>query len=211
MQGFFITGTDTNVGKTLVSSVLMLHFPFVYWKPIQSGNDLDIDYVKKKTNLGAERFIKTIYQFKDPIAPHIAAKRLSIEMNLDDIFPQDLNNLSNKGVIIEGAGGLFVPINKKYFIIDLIKKISLPVILVCRSSLGTINHTLLSVNALRSRNIFICGLVINGDKNQDNKDALQEYCDVPIIAEIDNLDVVSRENLCKIPIRLDLLNQYLKL
>ena len=84
-------------------------------------------------------------------------------------------------------------------------------ILVCRSSLGTINHTLLSVNALRSRNIFICGLVINGDKNQDNKDALQEYCDVPIIAEIDNLDVVSRENLCKIPIRLDLLNQYLKL
>ncbi len=195
-MAFFITGTDTGVGKTVAASWLMLHMQADYWKPVQAGlEETDIDTVKQITALEDKYFHPCTYELTQPLSPHESAKRdgISIDMACFKLPKTD------RPLVIEGAGGLMVPLNDDKFVIDLIKQFNLPAILVCRSGLGTINHTLLSLEAMRVRDIKVAGLIMNGKLSSHNREALEQYgSDVPIVAEIPHLENITAESLLKI-------------
>ncbi|SFI76717.1 dethiobiotin synthase [Myroides guanonis] len=158
----FVTGVGTGVGKTVVSSILVSKFKADYWKPIQAGDLEDTDSMKvyRWTN-NIFRIHKERYAFQRAASPHEAAAVEGIEIKLNDFeMPQIDNNL-----IVEGAGGLFVPLNDKEYMIDLIVHLQLEVILVIRDYLGVINHSLLSIKALELRGISIYSVVFNGEFN----------------------------------------------
>lgn len=204
-QGYFITGTDTDVGKTVASAWAMLHLKADYWKPVQCGFDpsTDIQSVQAMTELPEDHFHGECYRLKEPLSPHEAAKREGVEIKMEEfILPQTPNPL-----IVEGAGGLMVPLNENEFVIDLIKHLGLPTILVARSGLGTINHTLLSLEALRARDITVAGIIMSGHKSPHNRAALEEYGDVPILAEIDHMDVINKEALLAVKPEFDLMDK----
>lgn len=204
MQRYFITGTDTDVGKTVAAAWCMLHLEADYWKPTQSGLEppTDMDVVKNITGFDSTRFHPETYQLMQPLSPHEAAKRDGIEIDMNEFqMPQ-----TNNSLIIEGAGGLMVPLNKDNLVIDLIKQLEVPAILVCRSGLGTINHTLLSLEAMRKRNIPLAGVIISGSKAPHNREAIEEYGHVPVIAEIDHIENMSAEALLAIKPEVDLMN-----
>ena len=163
-KGFFISGTDTNVGKTIVAAILVNKIDGIYHKPIQCGLDesgrKDSDIIKylcvNKT------ILKETYFFKNPVSPNIAAKNEKKKIVISKLLNKICNNFKKK-IIVEGAGGLTVPINKIYLMVDLIKLSKLPLILVARTSLGTINHTLLSINLITQKKIKFHGLVFVGE------------------------------------------------
>ncbi len=185
----FITATDTNIGKTLISSWIALHTGFSYFKPIQTGirDGSDSYEVQRLSNT---KVYPESYKYQEPLSPHLAAK---IENNTIDITKIILPQSSN--LIIEGAGGVLVPINHKYLMVDLIKKLRTPVILVARTSLGTINHTLLSLEALRSRNIQVLGVIMNGKQNLQNSNAIEVYGRTSILAHFPKLETVNMNTL----------------
>ncbi|WP_297084986.1 dethiobiotin synthase [Thermoleptolyngbya sp. C42_A2020_037] len=194
-EKFFITGTDTNVGKTVVSALLTLGLNASYWKPIQSGLDpiSDTDYVRKVTGLDDSHFLPERFTLTQPLSPHAAAEIDGVQIHLSDF--QLPSQLSYKPLIIEGAGGLMVPLNEEDFVIDLIRQFQLPVCLVTRSTLGTINHTLLSLAQLRRMEIPILGVIMNGPKNEGNRAAIAHYGNVPILAELEPLSEVNPATL----------------
>ena len=178
---FIICGTDTDIGKTLISSFFVKGLNSFYWKPIQSGieSQTDSQTVEKLAQVSKEKIIKEAYVFTKPLSPHWASEIDKKTINLDTLgIPKVKGSL-----IIETAGGLMVPITRNFLQIDQIKQWNLPVILVCKSSLGTLNHTLLSIEALKRRNIEIFGLVINGEKHLDNPKTLVEFSGIPLITE----------------------------
>lgn len=195
-QGFFITGTDTDVGKTVASAWAMLHLEADYWKPVQCGFDpsTDIKSVQAMTGLPAERFHAECYRLGAPLSPHEAAKREGVQI---DMMAFTLPK-TDRPLIVEGAGGLMVPLNKNFFVVDLITHLNLSAILVCRSGLGTINHTLLSLEALAARGITVEGIIMSGEKSPHNREALEEYGHIPILAELDHMDVINEEALLNI-------------
>lgn len=194
-EKFFITGTDTNVGKTVVSALLTLGLDAVYWKPIQSGIDpiSDTDYVRQVTGLDGSHFLPERFTLTQPLSPHAAAEIDGVEIHLSDF--QLPSQLPYKPLIVEGAGGLMVPLNEQDFVIDLIHQFQLPVCLVARSTLGTINHTLLSLAQLRQMGIPILGVILNGPKNESNRAAIAHYGNVPILAELEPLAEVNPTTL----------------
>jgi dethiobiotin synthetase len=189
----FIAGTDTDIGKTLVSTWLCLHTGFDYFKPIQTGSrhGTDSQSVKEMTN---SKVHKESYLYKEPLSPHLAAKLENSEIDLSAIKLPNTEKL-----IVEGAGGLLVPINKHSLMIDLIKQLAIPVILVASSRLGTINHTLLSLEAMRSRGVKTLGVIVNGEKNQDNCDAIEFYGKVSVLAQLPFISKISKQALQQIP------------
>ncbi|MDX2216791.1 MAG: dethiobiotin synthase [Oculatellaceae cyanobacterium bins.114] len=181
---FFVTGTDTNVGKTVVSAMLTVGLNGIYWKPVQSGLEpmTDTEYVRSVTQLNEAHFLRERFRLTQPLSPHRAAELDGVEIRLADFqFP---NVSPTAPLIIEGAGGLMVPLNKTDFMIDLIQHLSLPVCLVARSQLGTINHTLLSLRQLQRANISVLGVIINGELNPSNREAIAHYGQVPILGEL---------------------------
>lgn len=194
-EKFFITGTDTNVGKTVVSALLTLGLNAVYWKPIQSGLDpiSDTDYVRQATGLDSSHFLPERFTLTQPLSPHAAAKIDGVEIHLADFQLPAL--LSHQHLIVEGAGGLMVPLNEQDFVIDLIRQFQLPACLVARSTLGTINHTLLSLAQLRRMDIPILGVILNGPKNEGNRAAIAHYGSVPILAELEPLAEINPATL----------------
>lgn len=173
-EGFFITGTDTDVGKTIVSAILVNKFNAIYYKPIQCGVDLngniDSDIIKKLCDKPS--IINESYRFKNALSPNIASKKENIEVNYLNF--KNLNNFEKK-VIVEGAGGLQVPINESLFVSDLPILFKLPVILVCKTELGTINHTLMSLQVLREKKINLSGLVFNGKTNYETTETILSF------------------------------------
>ena len=151
LKGYFISGNDTNVGKTIVSSVLVNKLKAIYFKPIQCGKneffETDSDVVKKFCP--NTEIIPETYFFKDAVSPNIASEKEKKNLHRKNSECKK-KNISKK-IVIEGAGGLQVPINDKFFMSDLAKKINLPLILVCRTSLGTINHSLLSIELIKKK------------------------------------------------------------
>jgi dethiobiotin synthetase len=178
---FFITGTDTDVGKTIVSALLTLGLGTHYWKPVQSGTPTDSN-VLRTLGINPSRILPERHRLTQPLSPHAAAQMDGVEISLTDFELPPVEKL-----IVEGAGGLLVPLNEKDLMIDLIQKLQLPVCLVSRSTLGTINHTLLSIAALRQAKIPILGVIINGQKNEINRAAIAHYGKVPILAELEPL------------------------
>ncbi len=188
----FITGTDTAIGKTLVAAVLMAGLGGYYWKPIQSGTEekTDTQWVKEKTELPPDHFHPETYCLKRPLSPHASALAEGVLIDLDRFRLPETTPL-----IVEGAGGIMVPLNHRFFIIDLIKKLDIPILLVVSSTLGTINHTLLSLEQLRRSYVQVYGVVMNGPKNDLNRQAIEYYGKVRVCAEIEPLPVINRETL----------------
>ncbi len=190
---FIICGTDTDIGKTLISSFFVKGLNSFYWKPIQSGIELQTDSqtVEKLSQVSEEKIIKEAYVFTKPLSPHWASEIDQKIINFDKLrLPKVQDSL-----IVETAGGLMVPITRNFLQIDQIKQWNLPVILVCKSSLGTLNHTLLSIEALKRRNIEIFGLVVNGEKHLDNPKTLVDFSGIPLIAEFPYIPKVDSNNL----------------
>ncbi len=195
-SALFVTGSDTDVGKSIVSAMLTLGLRASYWKPVQSGpgpngTEGDSAYIQALTDLPEGHFLPERFRLSQPLSPHAAAAIDGIDIRLSD-FVLPAHDRSH--LIVEGAGGLLVPLNQRDYILDLIRQLQIPVVLVVRSSLGTINHTLLSIEQLRRAKVPILGVVMNGPKNQGNREAIAHYGQVPILLELErlpNLNAVS--------------------
>lgn len=196
-----ITGTDTDIGKTVFSAMLMLALNGVdgeqscYWKPIQSGVEggVDTKTVQKLTALPAEQFFPESYIFNEPLSPHRAAELDGVHVDLDQIeIPECKGTL-----LIEGAGGLNVPVTRTTLLTDIFEMWRIPVILCARTSLGTINHTLLSVEALKNRGIPIHGIAFIGDDNPDNIRTIGEFSGVKILGRLPRLDALNSATLAQ--------------
>lgn len=185
----FITATDTNVGKTLISSWIALHTGFSYFKPIQTGTRDGSDSFEVH-KLSDTKIYPESYAYKEPLSPHLAAKLENDMIDIEKIVLPPSRNL-----IVEGAGGVLVPINDTYLMVDLIEKLGSPVILVARTTLGTINHTLLSLEVLRSRNIPVLGVIMNGEQNPQNSDSIELYGRISVLAEFPKLEIVNMNTL----------------
>ena len=203
MSGFFVTGTDTEVGKTLVSAWLLTQLEGTYWKPIQAGTvpTTDSATVQLLAELPVSRVLPESYLLPEPMAPHEAARRANVAMDMEKLRLPPHDGL----VVVEGAGGLMVPIADGAYMIDLADSLDLPIILVARSTLGTINHTLLSLEAIRRRGLPLAGIVISGPESPHNRAAIERFGQVEVIAEIPFLETVSRDTLKAVAPELDLL------
>ncbi len=187
-----ICGTDTDVGKTIVSALFVQGLNAIYWKPIQSGLDeADTDKIRTVLNLSSERYFPEAFRFQAPVSPHWAA-----EQEGQCVDPSQLKIPSVKApLVIETAGGLMVPLNRQLLQIEQLKLWGLPVLLVARTGLGTLNHTLLSLEALRVRNIPVLALVLNGPPHADNPKTLEEFGGIPVICELPPLNELTASTL----------------
>jgi len=202
VQGFFVTGTDTDVGKTVVSAWLVARLGACYWKPVQAGNHPETDsaIVRRLTGVPPSRILPEAYVLPEPIAPHEAARRAGIAIDMERLVPPPCD----RPLVVEGAGGLMVPLTDRAYVIDLATELHLPIILVTRSTLGTINHTLLSLEAIRRRGLTLAGVVVNGPETPHNRAAIERYGQVEVIAEIPWLDRLTPAALMAIEPELDL-------
>lgn len=180
---FIITGTDTEIGKTVCSAMLTIGLRATYWKPIQSGVEDGTD-TKTLQKLGVEDHLPEKYILNSPLSPHRSAEIDGVEIDVTSMnIPE-----SEKTLIIEGAGGLMVPVTREILQIDIFKKWNIPVILCCRTGLGTINHSLLSIEAMRARDMKIHGLIFIGEDNPDNIRTIHEFSGVKVLGHIPWLD-----------------------
>jgi dethiobiotin synthetase len=190
---YFITGIDTDSGKTLTSAILCEALQADYWKPVQAGSPTDSEVVRKlvtnqKTKVHPETFL-----LKMAASPHAAAKHQGISIKLTDFIVPDTTNT----LVIEGAGGCLVPLNDNDLVIDLAEKLDSEIVLVADLYLGSINHTLLSFNELRRRKLNVKGIVFNGESNPESESIIIRHTGLRCLLEIrpeDNLnkDVVAR-------------------
>ncbi len=188
MKRYFITGIGTGVGKTVMSAILCEALNADYWKPIQAGELENSDTVSVKKLISNSRsvFHPEAYQLPYPLSPHASAEKAGITIDPATIaVPQSTNHL-----IIEGAGGLMVPINRKTLYIDLIPALNSEVILVSKNYLGSINHTLMSAESLMLRNIPVRGIVFNGDENPATESIILEMTGFQFLGRIPQVDFI---------------------
>jgi len=179
----FITGIGTDVGKTMASAILTQALEADYWKPIQAGDldDSDSHKVQQLISNPVSQIFENSYTLTTAASPHLAAAIDGITIDLHHIKePKTKNNL-----VIEGAGGILVPLNEMDCIIDLIQK-DYKVILVSRHYLGSINHTLLTYEALKNRNIQLAGIIFSGDENKASEEIILKKTGAKFIGRIDN-------------------------
>lgn len=193
-EKIFVTGTDTGIGKTVVSAILAAGLNAGYWKPVQSGLDGETDTaaVRRMTGLPAGHFKEEAYRLTEPLSPHASAAIDGVEIEMNRFVTPAFDT---EHLVVEGAGGVLVPLNERYLIIDLIARLAIPALVVARSGLGTLNHTLLTLEALRSRDIPILGVVMNGPRNKSNRQAIEKYGQVSVLAELEPLDTVDGPTL----------------
>ncbi|HCJ11818.1 MAG: dethiobiotin synthase [Verrucomicrobia bacterium GWF2_51_19] len=180
---FFVTGTDTNIGKTLVSSWLCFHTRYDYFKPIQTGSSEGTDRETVSRLTGVQTFPEA-YCYKTPVSPHLAA-----ELEGDTIVLESIILPNAKNLIVEGAGGVLTPLNSNALMVDLMRQFNLPTLLVASTRLGTINHTLLSLEALQSRHIRVLGVILSGPKTPEAAAAIAHYGRSPILAHLPSTDL----------------------
>jgi dethiobiotin synthase len=193
-ESFFITGTDTGVGKTVVSALLCVGLDAAYWKPVQTGTreGTDTETVMRLAQLSRDRTLPESYRFKPPVSPHLAARWAGVQIELRKIrVPVAVEG----SLIAEGAGGVLVPINRTQLMTDMMRHLNLPVLLVARTSLGTINHTLLSLAALDAAHIDVRGVIMVGKPNRDNRDAIERYGKIPVAGTVPLLKKIDRAAL----------------
>jgi dethiobiotin synthase len=203
LRGVFITGTDTNVGKTVVAAAIMQRYravaPVVYWKPIQTGIEQDND-TATVTKLGEcdrpEIFDEGI-RLARPLSPHLAALKANRSIEIPALLRLVAGHSDSIRWVVEGAGGLLVPLNGQDLMPTLMAQLRLPLVLVARTGLGTINHTLLTLEAMRQRSLRIAGVVMVGQPNPDNRAAIEKFGNVNVIAEIPQFEPLSAAALRK--------------
>lgn len=193
-SGFFITGTDTNVGKTVLSAVLTAALDAIYWKPVQSGSveGTDRQAVMRWAEIPESRTRPECYCLELPVSPHLAAREAGVEIKLSEIR---LPASDGAPLIVEGAGGVMVPLNERDLMVDLIGHLGLPVVIASRTALGTINHTLLTLAALRAAGAKIRGVAMLGPENKENRLAIEHYGNVPVIGHVPWLAEINRAAL----------------
>lgn len=180
---FIVAGIGTEIGKTFISSILVEALEANYWKPIQSGglDYTDTDTVKGLVTNQKSVFYPEAYRLTQPLSPHAAAEIDGVTIEVEDFqLPQ-----TTAPLVVELAGGLMVPLNNDMLNIDLIEKFNLPVVLVTRNYLGSINHTLLSVHLLQSRGIAIKGLIFNGLSNPATESFILNHTKLPLLAKVE--------------------------
>jgi dethiobiotin synthetase len=217
MKGFFITGTDTGVGKTVISAlmaVLLMEKGFlnvVVRKPIETGCAPDGNtpkdglFLKNITGTPDSLAVITPIRFPHPLAPMAAAELQNTEIDTDELI-EAVRGIDDTSVaVVEGVGGLLVPITKTFFVADLIKALGLPVILVSSNRLGTINHTLLSLEYMKSRDIAVAGIILNNNtidghdvSAHTNIDVIRRLTDVPVIAAVPFLTAINYNTLAAV-------------
>jgi dethiobiotin synthase len=200
----FVTGTDTEVGKTVVCGILLQRYgagaDLGYWKPVATGaeGDRDLDTVRSLVNDDDLAWPLEACLFGPPVSPHLAArwKGESIETRaLTERFGEIARG-SERNWVVEGIGGVMVPLNDEGDVVaDLIEAMGLPCLVVARSTLGTINHTLLTLEALRCRNVEVAGVVLNGPVNDDNREAIERFGSTRVIDTVPPLAGVNRATI----------------
>ena len=192
MRGVFVTGTDTGVGKTVVSAALLHRYgPSVrYWKPIQTGIEYDDDTaeVQRLTGCGPGRVVDAGVRLPRRLSPHLAARLAGVTLDLASLAASAGAWVGEGTCIVEGAGGVLVPLDEQALLVDLVGRYRLPVVVVARSGLGTINHTLLTIEALERRAVAVAGVVMVGPLNPDNRLAIEHYSRIPVLGELPPLD-----------------------
>jgi dethiobiotin synthetase len=166
-QPIVVTGTDTGIGKTVFAAALSGALDGYYWKPIQSGlaEETDSEAVRRLSGLAAERILPERYRLRTPASPHLAARIDGVEIDTERLaLPA-----TTRPLLIEGAGGLLVPLTREVTYIDVMARWRAPLVLCARTTLGTINHTLLSIEAIRARDIPLLGIAFLGDENPDSE------------------------------------------
>jgi len=205
MRGLFVTGTDTGVGKTVLSALLLQRYrsvaPMRYWKPVQTGieqdrleQDSDTAEVRRLAAASDAEILNEGVRLRHPVSPHLAARIADDPINLLRLYRM-LPKEADASWIIEGAGGALVPLTNADSMTDLITMLEIPVMIAARSGLGTINHTRLTVEALRARSLFVAGVVLIGEPNAENAEAIEHYGKVPVIAQIPRFDPLTPESL----------------
>jgi dethiobiotin synthetase len=195
MKRIFVTGIGTDVGKTVTSAILAEALHADYWKPVQTGSffSTDADKIRKyisnpKTVVHPENFV-----LKQYMSPHAAAELEGQHISLDKIIAPETSN----DLIIEGAGGLMVPLNDKEFVVDIITKLDAEVVLVIQNYLGSINHSILSIDSLRNRKIKVLGIVFNGPPHKLSEDIILSYSGHKCIGRINKESVINKEVVAK--------------
>lgn len=192
MQDIFVTAIGTDSGKTVVSAILAKAFQYDYWKPIQSGEPKDSDTVRQLTK-GDIKIHPEKYFFKTPASPHYAAAVENRSIELSEIIPPP----SERPLIIEGAGGLMVPLNDDHLMIDLIKKLDCKIVLVSNHYLGSINHTLLSIEALKQKGLKVDHLIFNGPETRSTEKIITHYSKAPVLFRLDQEEILNSETIEK--------------
>lgn len=201
MSAYFVTGIGTGIGKTLISSILTEKLQADYWKPIQAGDLIQSDSLtvenlisNKNTHIHPE-----VYRLNTAASPHVAAQIDGIEISTKEI---NIPKTNNPNLIIEGAGGLMVPLNKHTLIVDLIQKLNIPVILISENYLGSINHTLLSIDLLKQKNIPIKGIIFNGTENIESQNYILNYSKIDFLGIIPKLSIINKATVLECTKRL---------
>ena len=192
---FIIAGIHTGIGKTLCSAVLCEALGYDYWKPIQAGDldNSDSIFIQNHVSNSKCTIHPETYRFQTAASPHFAADTEGVVIEKEKLkMPETNNNL-----IVETAGGIMSPLGKNFLNIDLIKHLNLPVILVSENYLGSINHTLMTIFALKQQHVPIKGIVFNGNVVQSSVDYILEYTQLPLLFSIPKMAVVNKENVKK--------------
>ena len=188
---YFVTAIGTDSGKTLVSAILTEALKADYWKPVQSGLPRDTKTVKSLVSNDRSVFHPERHLLDTPASPHAAAKIDGVQIDLDDFTlpPTD------RDLVVEGAGGMLVPLNDEDYVIDFASALSLEIILVSNLYLGSINHTLLSIEALKHRGLQVKGIIFNGPENKATEEIIMSKTSVPCLLKIPELDKVNRNTV----------------
>lgn len=193
MTRFVVTGTDTDIGKTVFAAGLAGALGAHYWKPVQAGIDPegDKETVARLANLTPDHILPEAYRLKTPASPHLAARLDGVDINLDRLALPPVNG----PLVIEGAGGVLVPVSETLLMADIFAHWGLPVILCARTALGTINHSLLSIEALRSRGVPLAGIGFIGDPHAENERIIPALAKIPSLGRLPRLDPLNAQSL----------------
>ncbi len=188
-----VTGTNTGIGKTVFAAGLTALLDGVYWKPVQSGieEETDSDIVTRLLGFSPERVLPEAWLLKEPLSPHRAAELDGVEIDADALVLPAIE----QPLVVEGAGGLMVPLNRHTLYIDVFAREAAPVVLCASTGLGTINHTLLSIEALRTRSIPLLGIAFIGDEMADTQCTVAEMGKVRVLGRLPRLKVLTPETL----------------
>jgi dethiobiotin synthetase len=199
-MNYFVTAIGTDSGKTVVSAILTEALQADYWKPVQTGKDnRDLDKVMHLLNNGHSFCFQESYLLTHPLSPHAAAKLDGVTIELDCIVrPENGDN----PLVIEGAGGVLVPLNDKNFVIDLAQKFEAEIVLVVNHYLGSINHTLLTIEAIKKRNLKVKGIIFNGAPNPESEDIILKHSGYRCLLRILPEDTIDQEIVTRYAIRL---------
>jgi len=189
-----VTGTDTGIGKTIFSAGLAGFLGASYWKPVQSGleEETDAQLVARLAGLAADRIVPERYRLRTPASPHQSAAIDGVRI---DPAALDVPDTGDRPLVIEGAGGLMVPLNDDTLFIEMFERWRLPVVLCARTALGTINHSLLSVEALRKRRIDTLGIAFIGESNPESERAICEIGQVRRLGRLPWLSPLAADTL----------------